>query len=86
MRVVPSASMEALMQHYKAAGFLDEVSKLAAAPRKPSTNRMQDDRWLRFTHWAAREGFDTLSPIAAQIASFYRFKLSKATGPVGLTA
>ena len=42
-KVVPSARMEALMRHYKAAGFSDEVSRLAAAPRRPSTNRMYDD-------------------------------------------
>ena len=42
-KVVPSACMEALMRHYKAAGFSDEVSRLAAAPRRPSTNRMYDD-------------------------------------------
>ena len=30
-KVVPSARMEALMRHYKAAGFSDEVSRLAAA-------------------------------------------------------
>ena len=34
--------------NYKAAGFSDEVSRPAAAPRRPSTNRMYDDRWLRF--------------------------------------
>ena len=44
-QVVTSARMEALMQHYQAAGFSREVSKLAAAPRRPSTNRMYDDRW-----------------------------------------
>ena len=45
-QVIPSAGMEALMQHYQAAGFSREVSKLAAAPtcRRPSTNRMYDDR------------------------------------------
>ena len=48
-KVVPSARMEALMRHYKAAGFSDEVSRLAAAPRRPSTNCMYDDRWGRFT-------------------------------------
>ena len=58
------------VQHHKAAGFSDEVSRLAVAPRRPSTNRMYDDRWLHFTHWAAREGFDPLSPTAAQIATF----------------
>ena len=40
LQVVPSACMEALMHHYQAAGFLREVSKLTAAPRRPSTNRM----------------------------------------------
>ena len=34
-KVVPSARMEAFMRHYKAAGFSDEVSRLAAAPRRP---------------------------------------------------
>ena len=58
------------MRHYKAAGFSDEVSWLAAAPKRPSTNRMYDDRWLRFTPWAAGQGFDLLDPTAAQIASF----------------
>ena len=31
-QVIPSARMEALMQHYQAAGFSREVSKFAAAP------------------------------------------------------
>ena len=66
-KVIPSAHMEALMRHYKAAGFSDEVSRLAAAPGRPSTNLMYDDRWLRFAQWAAGQGFD---PTAAQIASF----------------
>ena len=69
-KVVPPACMEALVRHYKAAGFSDEVSRLAAAPKRPSTNRMYDDRWLRFTPWAAGQGFDPLDPTAAQIASF----------------
>ena len=43
-KVVPSARMEVLMRHYKAAGFSDEVFRLAAAPKRPSTNRMYDDR------------------------------------------
>ena len=53
-KVVPSALMEALMRHYKAAGFSDEVSRLAAASRRPSTNRMYDDRWLRSMGQRAR--------------------------------
>ena len=59
-RFIPSACMEALMQHYQAAGFSREVSKFAAAPtcRRPSTNRMYDDRLLRFTTWATGRGFD----------------------------
>ena len=69
-RVVPSARMEALMRHYKPAGFSHEVSRLAAAPRRPSTNHMYDDRWLRFARLAAGQGFDPLDPTAAQIASF----------------
>ena len=51
-RSYQSAHMEALMQHYQAAGFLKEVSRLAAAPTRPSTNKMYDYRGLRFTHWA----------------------------------
>ena len=62
--------MKALTRHYKAAGFLDGVSRLAAAPRRPSTNRRYDDQWLPFTHWATGQGFDPLSPTAAQIAIF----------------
>ena len=59
-QVIPSARMEALMQHYQAAGFSREVSKFATAPtcRRPSTNRMYDDRWLRFTTCATGRGFD----------------------------
>ena len=68
-QVVPAARMEALMQHYQAAGFSKAVSKLAAAPRRPSTNRMYDDRWLRFANWATGKGFDPLGPTAAQIAA-----------------
>ena len=30
---------------------------------------MHDDWWLRFTHWTTGQGFDLLSPTAAQIAS-----------------
>ena len=63
-KVVPSACIEALMRYYKAAGFSDEVSRLAAAPRRPSTNRMH------FARWAAGQGFDPLDLTAAQIASF----------------
>ena len=69
-KVIPSARKEALMRHYKAAGFSDEVSRLAAAPRRPSTNRMYDDLWCRFARWAAGQGVDPLNPTAAQVASF----------------
>ena len=48
----------------------EEVFRLAAAPRKPSTNHMYDDRWLCFAYWAAGQGFNLLSPTAAQIAPF----------------
>ena len=67
-QVIQSARMEALMQHCQAAGFSKEVSRLMAAPRRPSMN---DDRWLRFAHWAAGQGNELLGPPAAQIASFY---------------
>ena len=58
------------MQHYQAAGFSWEVSKLEAAPRRPSTNRMYDNRWLRLANWATGRGFDPLGPTASQIATF----------------
>ena len=51
-QVVPSARMEALVQHYQAAGFSREVSRFAAAPRRLSTNRIifgfggQDNGWV----------------------------------------
>ena len=47
-------------------------SKLGAAStcRRPSTNRMYDDRLLRFTNWATGRGLDPLGPTAAQIAAF----------------
>ena len=67
-QVIPSARMETLMQHYQAAGY-SRGSKLAAAPRRPSTNRMYDDRWLSFANWATGKGFDRLGPGAAQIAA-----------------
>ena len=69
-QVISSACMEALMQHYQAAGFSREISRLAAVPRKPSPNKMYDDRWLRFANWATGQGFDPLGPAAAQIAAF----------------
>ena len=68
----------------------EEVSKLAAAPRRPSTNRMYDNRWLHFANWATGKGFDPLGPTAAQIAVFCmnflilmacHLRLSKDTGP-----
>ena len=58
------------MQHYQAAGFLEEVFRLPAAPRRPSTNSMYDNRWLPFTQLAAGQGIDPLGPTAAQIATF----------------
>ena len=87
-RPAVSASMEALMQHYQAAGFSKEVSSLAAASRRPCTNKMYDDRWLSF---ATGQGFDPLDSTAAQIATFlydlfdthgYQgIRLSRDTGP-----
>ena len=67
-QIVPSARMEALMQHYQAAGFMKEVSR--HAPERPSTNRMYNDRWLCFANWATGKGFDPLGPTAAQLATF----------------
>ena len=69
-QIVPSARMEALMQHYQAAGFTKEASKHAADPERPSMNRMYNDRWLCFANWATGKGFDPLGPTAAQLAAF----------------
>ena len=68
-QVIPSARMEALMQHYQAAGFSREVSKLAAAPtcRRSSTNRMFDD-----------SGYASLPGLQGEDL----IRLSRATGPV----
>ena len=57
-------------QHFQAAGFSKDVSRLAAAPRRPSTNKMYDNRWLCFAHWATGQRFDPLGPKAAQIPTF----------------
>ena len=48
-------------------GFLEEMPRLVAAPRMPSTNRMYGDRWLCFKGPAAEQGID---PPATQIAYF----------------
>ena len=50
--------------------IFEEVSRLVAAPRRPSTNRVYDDRWLRYTHCATGQGIYPLLPTAAQIATF----------------
>ena len=44
-QVLPSACMEALVQHYmyQATGFSKEVSRLAAAPRRTSANRVYNN-------------------------------------------
>ena len=72
-RDISNSPLEALKQHYQAAGFSEEVSSFAAAPRRPSTNCMYDDRWLRFAYWAAGQEMDPLGPTAAQIATFLYF-------------
>ena len=50
--------------------IFEEVTRLAAAPRRPSTNTVYDDRWLHFAHWAAGQRIDPLGPTAVQIAPF----------------
>ena len=50
--------------------IFEEVSRLEAALRRPSTNRVYNDRWLCFALWAAGPGIDQLGPTAAQIATF----------------
>ena len=48
-----------------------KIPRLTAAPRRPSANRMHDNRWFCFIYWAAGQGFDPLSPTAAQIAAVF---------------
>ena len=69
-QVILSTGIEALMQHYQAAGFSKEVFRLAAAPRRSSTNKKYDDKWYRFAHWATGQGFDLFGPTAARKAAF----------------
>ena len=58
------------MQHFQTAGFLGlEVSRLAAAPRRRSTNSMYDDKWLLFAGWAAKQGTDPLGNTTADVTS-----------------
>ena len=84
-QIVPSARMEALMQHYQAAGFTKEVSK--HAPERPSMNKMYNDRWLRFANWATGKGFDPLGPTAAQLATFlYELFDTHALSPLTIKA
>ena len=69
-QVIPSACLEAFVQHCQAACFSKKVFWPPAPPRRPLTNCMCNDRWLCFSHWAAGQGFVLLSPTAAQIAIF----------------
>ena len=74
--------LEAVMQHYQAAGFFEEVSRLAAAPRRPSTNRAYDDKWLCFAHWDAGQEIDLFGPTAAQrAASLYYLFATQGVSP-----
>ena len=61
--------MESLIQHFQAAGFSGEVSRLAAAPKRASTNRVYDDRWLHLAYWAVDQEIDLIGDTAAQIAT-----------------
>ena len=44
--------------------------------RRPSTNRLYDDRWLHFTYWATGHGIDPHGPTAAQKPPFYIISLT----------
>ena len=59
-QVVPSARIGGSYAALPSSRILSEVSKFATAPtcRRPCTNRMYDDRWLRFTTWHRGRGFD----------------------------
>ena len=50
--------------------FSEEVSRLAAAPRRLSINHMYEEWWLHFVGWATKQGIDSLGPTATQVAAF----------------
>ena len=41
--------------------IIKEVSSFAAATRRPSTNKVYDNRWLCFAHWATGQGIGPTS-------------------------
>ena len=59
-KVLPLAHMEALMRHYKAACFSDEVSRLAAVPRRPSINPIACTMIGGFASLAGPQGRDLI--------------------------
>ena len=50
--------------------FSEEVSRLAAAPRRLSINHMYEEWWLHFAGWATKQGIDSLGPTTTQVAAF----------------
>ena len=67
--VVPAACIESRMQHVKAPGFSKEISSLAAAPRRHSSNRMFDKRPFRWLG-LRKQGIGPLRSTVAQVSSF----------------
>ena len=55
-KVVPSAHMAALMHQFQATVFLEDVYSLTAAPRRPLTKQICNDRWLHFSEWDTEQG------------------------------
>ena len=61
--------MKALMQHYQTARFSDEVSRLEAAPRRVSLNKLHVRRQAA-SLCSLGLRIDPIGPTAAQIATF----------------
>ena len=61
---IASSCIEAVRQHFQAAGFSKDVSSFAAAPRRPSTNHMYDDRCI------ALMAGGLACPTSTQVATF----------------
>ena len=67
--------MEILMQHFQATWISKGVSRLTAAPMRPLTIYMNDDRWFHFAGWAAEQRINPFGPTGVQVASFLLFLL-----------
>ena len=47
------------MQHFQAERFSEEVSRVAAVPKRLSINHMYEKCWLHLAGWATEQGIDS---------------------------